>query len=252
MDAHGRCASDRVAVWSPPESSSYPLTSDFILVETVPHRDRLVPFCRLFCARAFSGGKKGLVEMLKRYIDACAKGFGEHKPGVRMDSPQNLALFAAWAEVKLPVLFHLDNERNIDTPGLPGLAKVLSATPELPFIGPRARLVGLDLRHTSPRLSWGAILRGEVSERGAVPMLMSKFSNLYGDLSVGSGANAIRRNLKFGCLFLIRRADRQMNGTDFLSPGQDVPQFALFDELDLPEEVAAKIFQENASGVLQL
>ena len=101
--------------------------------------------------------------MLKRYMDA-AKGFGEHKPGVRMDSPQNLALFAACAEVKLPVLFHLDNERNIDTPGLPGLAKVLSATPELPFIG-HGPGWWASISGNVTQAELGGYPRGEVSER---------------------------------------------------------------------------------------
>ena len=76
-----------------------------------------------------------MVDMLKRYIDAGAKGFGEHKPGIAFDDPRNLNLFAACAEAKLPVLFHLDNQRNTDQPGLPGLEKVLQETPQGTFIG---------------------------------------------------------------------------------------------------------------------
>ena len=234
-----------------PESSSYPLTSDFVLAETAPHRDRLAPFCSIDPRTSFSGGRKGLVDMLKRYIDSGAKGFGEHKPGVKIDSPQNLALFAACADVKLPVLFHLDNERNVDAPGLPGLAKVLAATPDLPFIahGP-GWWASISAGVTQADL--GGYPRGEVNAGGAIDTLMDRFPNLYGDLSAGSGANAIRRDLKFGRDFLIRRADRLMFGTDFLSPGQEVPQFALFDELDLPDDVEAKIFRENARRVLQI
>lgn len=250
MDAH-QVAQAVVLPLVSPESSSYPLTTDFVLAETAPHRNRLVPFCSIDPRTSFSGGKKGLVEMLKRFIDAGARGFGEHKPGVSMDSPQNLALFEAFAEVNLPVLFHVDNERNIDAPGLPGLAKVLAATPDLPFIahGP-GWWASISAGATQADL--GGYPRGEVTAGGAIDALLDKFPNLYGDLSAGSGANAIRRDLKFGREFLIRRADRLMFGTDFLSPGQDVPQFALFDELNLPDDFAAKIFRENARKVLRL
>ena len=31
--------------WFRPKRSSYPLTTDFVLAETKPHRDRLIPFC---------------------------------------------------------------------------------------------------------------------------------------------------------------------------------------------------------------
>ena len=71
-----------------PEASSYPLTSDFVLSETKPHRDRLVPFCSVDPRTSYNGGLAGLVAMLKRYVDAGAKGFGEHKSGVRIDDPR--------------------------------------------------------------------------------------------------------------------------------------------------------------------
>ena len=61
----------------------------------------------------------------------------------------------------------------------------------------------------------------------AIDTLMNKYPNLYGDLSAGSGANAISRDKKFGRAFLIRCADRLMFGTDFLAPGQPVPQFEI-------------------------
>jgi predicted TIM-barrel fold metal-dependent hydrolase len=83
--------------------------------------------------------------------------------------------------------------------------------------------------------------------------LMDKFPNLYADLSAGSGAGAVQRDLDFGRQFLIRRQDRVMFGTDFLSPGQAVPQFDLLEKsLSLPAEVAAKIERDNARQLLGL
>jgi hypothetical protein len=250
MDAH-EVAQAVVLPLVSPESSSYPLTTDFVLAETKPHRDRLIPFCSIDPRTSISGGHQGLVDMLKRYIEAGAKGFGEHKPGVKIDSPQNLALFAACAEVKLPMLLHIDNERNLDAPGLPGLARVLEAVPNIPVIahGPGwwASISG-----GIAQADLGGYPRGEVAPGGAIDALMDRFPNLYGDLSAGSGANALRRDMRFGREFLVRRADRLLFGSDFLAPGQDVPQFALVDEFDLPAEVQAKIFRDNARRVLAL
>ncbi len=234
-----------------PESSSYPITTDYVLAHTRPYRDRLIPFCSVDPRTSYSGGHAGLVKMLRRYIDAGARGFGEHKPGVNIDDERNLALYAACAEVKLPVLFHLDNQRNMDKPGLPGLAKVLAKFPETTFIahGPGwwASISG-----GVTQTDLGGYPRGEVKPGGAIDALMDKHANLYGDLSAGSGAGAISRDMKFGREFLVRRADRLMFGTDFLAPGQDVPQLELFGKIDLPEEVAAKIFRSNARRVLGL
>ena len=85
-----------------PESSSYLLTTDFVLQQTVPYRDRLIPFCSIDPRTSYSGGHKGLVAMLQKYIDAGAKGFGEHKNGLAFDDPRNMALYAACEDLKLP------------------------------------------------------------------------------------------------------------------------------------------------------
>jgi hypothetical protein len=45
-----------------PEASSYPLTTDFVLEQTRPHRQRLIPFCSIDPRTSFQGGHKGLVE----------------------------------------------------------------------------------------------------------------------------------------------------------------------------------------------
>lgn len=248
MDAH-EIAEAVVLPLVSPESSSYPLTSDFVLAETRPHRDRLIPFCSVDPRTSYTGGLKGLVGMLAKYVEAGAKGFGEHKPGIPIDDPRNLALYQACAEVKLPVLFHLDNQRNMDAPGLPGLAKVLEAVPGTAFIG-HGPGWWASIGGGVSQADLGGYPRGEVAPGGAIDALMDKYPNLYGDLSAGSGAGAISRDLAFGREFLIRRADRLMFGTDFLSPGQAVPQFDLFDKLDLPDEVRAKISRENARKLL--
>ncbi len=248
MDAH-EIAQAVVLPLVSPESSSYPLTTDFVLAETAPHRDRLIPFCSVDPRTSYTGGHKGLVAMLSRYVEAGAKGFGEHKPGVKIDDPRNLALYQACAEVKLPVLFHLDNQRNLDAPGLPGLAKVLETVPGTAFIG-HGPGWWASIGGGVSQADLDGYPRGEVAPGGAIDALMDKYPNLYGDLSAGSGAGAISRDLKFGREFLIRRADRLMFGTDFLSPGQAVPQFDLFDKLELPEDVRAKISRENARKLL--
>lgn len=251
MDAH-QIAQAIVLPLVSPESSSYLLTTDFVLAQTAGHRDRLIPFCCVDPRTSYNGGKAGLKSMLQKYVDAGVKGFGEHKPGVAIDDPRNMILYATCAELKLPVLFHLDNIRNTDKPGLPGLAKALAENPECNFIahGPgwwasiSGGITGNDL---------GGYPKSPVAPGGAIDALMEKYPNIYGDLSAGSGANAISRDLTFGREFLIRRADRLMFGTDFLAPDQGVPQFELFEQkLTLPDDVARKIFRDNARRLLNI
>src|SRR6185436_4187535 len=184
MDAHS-VAQAVVLPLSSPESSSYMITTDFVLAQTAPFRDRLIPFCSIDPRTSFTGGRKALVEMLKKYVDAGAKGFGEHKPGVAFDDPKSMLIYAACAELKLPLLFHIDNERNLDKPGLPGLEHALKEHPGCNFIG------------HGP--GWWASISGDVTQAnlhaypktkvapgGAIDRLMDKYPNLYGDLSAGS------------------------------------------------------------------
>src|SRR5438045_7704056 len=86
MDEHGVERAVVMPVVSP-EASSYPLTTDFVLAETKPHRDRLIPFCVVDPRTAYSGKRHGLKYTLQQYVDQGVKGFGEHKPGVTLDHP---------------------------------------------------------------------------------------------------------------------------------------------------------------------
>lgn len=230
-----------------PESWDHILTTDYVLRETAHHRDRLIPFCAIDPRSIHLQGYQAKVDRLKRYVDAGARGFGEHKVGIPMDDPRNIELFAACGEVGLPVVFHLDSVRNTDEPGLPALEKVLQEAPDTNMIG-----------HAQ---GWWASISGGVEDMqsypssdvvpgGAIDDLMDRYPNLYGDLSAGSGANAIQRDPEFGRAFLIRRADRLLFGTDYLAPGQNVPQLELYRSLDLPGEVQDKIFRENARRLI--
>ncbi len=233
-----------------PEASSYPLTSDFVLAQTKPYRDRLVPFCSIDPRTSYRGGLQGLIDMLRKYQDAGAMGFGEHKPGIAVDDPRNLRIHQACGEVGMPLLFHLDNQRNTDEAGLPGLEKAVAHSPKCNFVG-HGPGWWASISGDAKQSDLGGYPKSKTVPGGAIDRLMEKYPNIYGELSAGSGANSISRNLEFGREFLIRNQDRIMFGTDFLSPGQNVPQFELFEKkLELPVEVQEKVFRSNARKLL--
>lgn len=111
-----------------PEAFWYPISTEFVLRETQPYRDRLLPFCDIDPRRLATHltSKKMVEDMLKRYIDAGAIGCGEHKCRVAIDDPLNMKFYEALIEAKLPILFHLDNQSMMDQPGLPGLERLLA------------------------------------------------------------------------------------------------------------------------------
>ncbi len=233
-----------------PESWDYPISTYYVLRETKPHRDRLIPFCAIDPRVGMLGAQEKRDQM-KKYQDAGCKGFGEHKPGVEMADPRNIELFQACADVGFPMLFHLDNIRNTDKPGLPGLETVLKAVPNGIFIGHATGWwasisggLGADDLQGYPE--------GKVAPGGAVGRLFDTYSNIYGDLSAGSGSNALSRDLEHGRDFCMKYADRLLFGTDYLEPGQDVRQFDVLDGFKLPAEVEGKIFRDNARKLLGL
>lgn len=248
MDAH-EVARAVVLPLISPEAWDVPLDTDFVLRETAPHRDRLIPFCSIDPRNVHLAGVKPKRELLERYVEAGARGFGEHKPGVAIDHPGNLDLFRACAELDLPVLLHVDTVRNVDEPGLPGLARVLEAVPEGTFIA-HAQGWWASISGDVTAEEMQTYPKGPVAPGGAIDALMDRFDHLYGDLSAGSGANAISRDPEFGRAFLIRHADRLLFGTDYLRREQRVPQFELLEDLDLPEEVEARIYRGNADRLL--
>ncbi|MCL4693255.1 MAG: amidohydrolase family protein [Candidatus Hydrogenedentes bacterium] len=234
-----------------PESWDHVLTPDYVLSQTEPYRDRLIPFCSIDPRTLNLNGYQPKLDLLLRYKEAGAKGFGEHKCGIAMDDPRNLEIYAACAEAKLPVLFHMDNQRNMDQPGLPGLTKVLEQVPEGVFIG-HANGWWAAISGDCTQEDMGSYPNRPVTPGGAMDALMDRFPNIYADLSAGSGANAIMRDMTFGREFVIRRADRLLFGTDYLAPGQKVVQFSLYGEMELPEDVKVKVFRDNARALLGL
>ena len=234
-----------------PEAWFYQITPEYVLKQTEGHRDRLLPWVTVDPRTLNLGGRKGIADILQRYKDAGAVGFGEHKWGGPIDDPRNMEVFHGCSEVGLPVLFHMDNSRNMDQPGLPGLEKVLKAFPNVNFIGHAQGWWG-SISGNLQKGQMSGYPKGPVVMGGAIDRLMEKYPNIYGDLSAGSGANAISRDVEFGRSFLIRRADRILFGTDYLMVNQRIPQFKLHNSLDLPEDVQAKIFRDNARRLMNI
>ena len=234
-----------------PEASSYLNLTEQALAGAKAFPDRLIPFCCIDPRTSYRYGHKGLVAMLREYVDQGARGFGEHKVGLPIDHPKMMAVYEACADLKLPVLFHCDDIRGTDRAGLPGLGRVLSAFPDVDFIG-HGPGFWASISGDVPTLGLGSYPKTRVSPGGALDRLFDAHANLWGDLSAGSGANAIGRDREFGRGFLIRRADRLLFGTDYLKPGQDVPQFELLAGLDLPADVRARIERGNAARLLKL
>lgn len=250
MDEHNMAKAVVLPLVSP-ESSSYLNLTELALDAAKAHPDRFIPFCCVDPRTSYNGGRAGLRSMVKEYVDKGAKGFGEHKAGLPIDEKRMMALYEVCDDLKLPILFHCDNLRGTDEPGLPGLERVLKTFPNVTFIG-HGPGFWASISSKLDAQGLGGYPKGPVEPGGALDRLFDAYPNLWGDLSAGSGANAIGRDREFGQAFLVRRANRLLFGTDYLKPGQPVPQFELLASFDLPKDVRAKIERENAKSLLNL
>jgi predicted TIM-barrel fold metal-dependent hydrolase len=162
-----------------------------------------------------------------------------------------MTLYEACQTVGLPVLFHLDDIRCIDEAGFPHLKKVLETFPQLPLIGHECGFwAGISGDCTADDLH--GYPKRPVVPGGAIDKLMDAHRNLYCDLSGPGGVGAFQRDPEFGRRFLLRWADRVLFGTDYLATGQDIPHFAFFESLELPDDVKYKIYRGNAIRLLKL
>jgi len=198
------------------------------LANYAPYQGRIARFCIIYPAEA--GSVEEAVKRLAREKRDGAVGFGEHYgENLKFDDPKNLRLYAACAQVGLPVMFHMDRNKNLDDPGLPRLQHVLKAYPQLILIA-----------HSG----WWKHLSDGTCDR-----LLQAYPNLYADLSCTVGRSRIGKDKALARAFFIRHADKLLFGTDsgWWSLGkQPAPEFSLIAELQLPQEVEDKICRRNA------
>lgn len=242
-------------------------TNEAALEAAQAHPDRLIAFCCLdprvtidpTAAKTYPErqghvhGVPGLIEILKRHKEAGARGLGEHKVGLPFDHPQMMQLYEACETLELPILFHLDDLRGIDTPGLPRLENALKAFPNLPFIG-HACGFWSSISGDATKEDFGRYPKvpRPITPGGALDRLMDAYPNLHGDLSEPGGAIALTRDPAFAREFVIRRADRLLFGSDYLAPDQPIPQFEILAAMNLPGEVQYKVHRGNAIRLLKL
>ncbi len=135
--------------------------------------------------------------------------------------------------------------------GLPGLERMLRTYPNVNFVG-HANGWGASISADMTDDMMNAYPKTPVVPGGAADRLLTQYPNMYADLSAGSGHNAIARDLPHGRLFLERHREKLFFATDYLMPGQEVPQFDLFKSLDLAKDTWDLISHRNAQKFLKL
>jgi predicted TIM-barrel fold metal-dependent hydrolase len=147
---------------------------------------------------------------IEQYLKRGAKVIGEQKFGVECDSPEMQAIYTLAGEYDVPVLMHW--QFKMYNYGFDRFHRMLEKFSRVKFIG-HAQMwwANIDRNHTEPSVSYpkGAITPGGLTDR-----YLSDYPNMYGDLSAGSGLNALTRDENFARDFLRRHRDKLVFGSD--------------------------------------
>ena len=235
-----------------------PQSNEDILEMVEEYKDRFIPFCNIDPRALTNSADAPLGELLRFYRDRGCKGIGEVMPNLPFLHPLVQNLFKHVEDVGFPLIFDISTRIGgryglYDDMGLPQLEKCLQAFPKLIILGhgpPFWAEIG-QLEREEDRAGYP---KYPVKEEGVVPRLLRRYENLYGDLSAGSGYNALARDPDYAVQFLNEFQDKLLFGTDICAPDQKAPLagflIRLKDEKKISKEVFNKIARGNAITLL--
>jgi hypothetical protein len=243
-----------------PEGSTFWFTTEQVIDIYRKYPERIIPFCKLDPRQINNSPVTDFTWILKEYKDLGCKGVGEITANLYIDDPMVVNLFRQCGDMEMPVLFHLVDRIGapyglVDDIYLPRLEKVLKELPQTIFIG-HAMSFWAEISSDVDEKTRGGYPKGPIKSPGRLQELLKKYNNLYGDLSAGSGFNAITRDPEYGYKFLEEFQDKLLFGTDFCHHNQEVPIVDYIKnalkEGKISEMAYKKITRLNAERILKL
>ena len=191
--------------------------------------------------------------VIEKYLKMGAIGIGEQKFEVESDSKHIELIGAIAREYDKPVLLHFQHGKYNTV--FDRFHKILEKFPKVNFIGHAQTWWGnIDRDHDQtvmyPKTK---IIPGGITDR-----LLSDYSNMFADLSAGSGLNAMLRDEDHARAFIKRHQDKLLYGSDCndrVGEGEKCSgsqQLATIKRLSPSEEVTRKILYGNARKVLKI
>jgi len=204
-----------------PEGRHYEVSNEEAIELVTRYPDTFYWFCSIDPRMGGNSPDTDLSYFINYYKQFGALGMGEVTCNLPFDDPRVLNLFRHCDKCGMPVLFHIgcvgDLYGVIDELGLPRLEKVLAMFPKVTFLGHSQKFwseIGGDVTEETR----GMYPKGRVTPGGRVVELLRRYPNLCGDLSAGSGANALLRDPEFAYAFIEEFQDRLFFGTDIADP----------------------------------
>jgi predicted TIM-barrel fold metal-dependent hydrolase len=135
---------------------------------------------------------------------------GEQKFGVECDSPAMQRIYALAQDHDVPVLMHW--QFGMYNHGFERFHRMLEKYPKVRFIGhAQTWWANVDRHHADQTVLYP---KGPVTAGGLTDRYLADYENMYGDLSAGSGLNALTRDPDFARDFVRRHQDKLLFGSD--------------------------------------
>ncbi|HUS08336.1 MAG TPA: amidohydrolase family protein [Bryobacteraceae bacterium] len=191
--------------------------------------------------------------VIEKYLKAGAIGIGEQKFHVDCDS-KAMQLIADIAKAhRVPVLMHFQHETyNL---AFERFHTMLKKYPTVNFIGHAQTWWGnIDKNHKQEVM----YPKGRVTPGGITDRLLADYPNMYGDLSAGSGLNALLRDEDHAREFLKRHQNKLLYGSDCSDKEgagdkcSGSQQLATVRRLAPDPKALRKMLYENAARVLKM
>lgn len=184
--------------------------TDKALIAFEQFGDEIIPFCHVNPL-----APDALDQICRYHATGKFYGFGEHKVRLECDHPASLDIYRLCGELGWPVLIHFEY-RNYNY-NFEAFERVLESCPETNFVG-HAQAWWANVSAEVPRdyraADYTAYPQGPVEPGGLTDRWLTQYPNMYGDLSAGSGLNALTRDREFGKDFVQRHRRKLLWGTD--------------------------------------
>jgi len=213
---------------------------------TQKHSDKFVYFC---CEVPDT---EGAIKTMEGWLKKGAVGIGEMKFNIDCDSAPMIRVYELADEYQVPVLIHF--QHGMYNHGFDRFHKILERFPKVNFIGHAQTWWGnIDAAHKQEVMYPDT----KVTPGGLTDRYLADYPNIYGDLSAGSGKNALARDPVHATAFLERHQDKLCLGTDcpdVEGEGETctgVNQIANLKTFAPDPKILEKIFSLNARRIIR-
>lgn len=207
----------------------------------------------LFGANEVPDYPEALLE-IEKYLKLGARVIAEQKFGVECDSPEMQKIYELASRYKVPVIMHW--QYGMYNRGFERFLKMLEKYSGVNFIGhAQTWWANIDKDHKDQNVLYP---KTKVTPGGLTDQLLTKYPNMFADMSAGSGLNALLRDEAHATKFLERHQNKILFGSDCSdivghgSACQGSQTIAAIRKLSPTKQVERKVLYENASRLLRV